>query len=364
LTKNGFPLIVFGLSDISGQLFPIAFMIVSHEETSDFSCFYSELNKLYQNIHGVSLSPDYILQDASRAEANGALAVFPSVKIRMCFFHVISNCKKREKLVDNFPQVAGEIKKMMLAYDYDEFSRIKNDIFAQWDTRGLHQFKEYFENQWVNGFFNTWQAYQTPIGYATSNNSAESMNSVIKRFTEHNAYDLIDFLKEILIKKLVTWAHKPKKFLTYRLPNAKTKSYSALLDVAKFAIDSRKEIATYRGNHKIYTIDLINKSCTCRYYYCYATCGHLYQASELYNVSLVKEYGNRPKSFVYRQNRGKSRDPGSINQLVAQNVALKKKMLSNNEKIKIINSDSIVELPNNVVLNKIQPTEIQTTFIN
>ena len=37
LCERGFPLLVFGISDISGQFFPIAFTILSHEQEDDFS---------------------------------------------------------------------------------------------------------------------------------------------------------------------------------------------------------------------------------------------------------------------------------------------------------------------------------------
>ena len=40
LLKNGFPLVVIGVSDIRGQFHPIAFCITSNEEEGDFTEFY------------------------------------------------------------------------------------------------------------------------------------------------------------------------------------------------------------------------------------------------------------------------------------------------------------------------------------
>ena len=40
LIRNGFPLIVFGVSDIQGSFPPIAFCVTSNEEVDDFTEFY------------------------------------------------------------------------------------------------------------------------------------------------------------------------------------------------------------------------------------------------------------------------------------------------------------------------------------
>ena len=43
ITRNKFPLVVFGRTDISRQLFPIVFMLTSHEDETDFTYFYIQL---------------------------------------------------------------------------------------------------------------------------------------------------------------------------------------------------------------------------------------------------------------------------------------------------------------------------------
>ena len=50
ITKNGFPLVVFGRSDINRQFRPIAFMLTSHEKECDYLFFYECLIQLAKNL--------------------------------------------------------------------------------------------------------------------------------------------------------------------------------------------------------------------------------------------------------------------------------------------------------------------------
>ena len=43
ITVNGFPLIVFGVSDLIGQFHPVSFMISSHETEKDFDYFFTSI---------------------------------------------------------------------------------------------------------------------------------------------------------------------------------------------------------------------------------------------------------------------------------------------------------------------------------
>ena len=43
ITIQGFPLVVFGVSDMHGRYHPIAFMLTSNEKPIEFSVFYEAL---------------------------------------------------------------------------------------------------------------------------------------------------------------------------------------------------------------------------------------------------------------------------------------------------------------------------------
>jgi hypothetical protein len=86
LCERGFPLIVFGLSDLAGLFFPIAFAIVSHEQEGDFTLFFQTLLMLRQHMNIVP-NINYLIQDACGASANTATKCLgPNIKILMYFF--------------------------------------------------------------------------------------------------------------------------------------------------------------------------------------------------------------------------------------------------------------------------------------
>lgn len=90
LVRNGFPVIVFGVSDIIGTFHPIAFCITSNEQEPDFTKFYEALIKLTNKLD-IEFEPEYIMQDACDASYNAAKAVKLPATILMCYFHVMYN---------------------------------------------------------------------------------------------------------------------------------------------------------------------------------------------------------------------------------------------------------------------------------
>ena len=90
VVKNRFPLDVFAVTDMHGQLHPIAFMLTSYETEYDFDQFYSGLIDLAEMLN-LSFDPTYIMQDATAASYNSAKKYFPNAIILMCFFHVMQN---------------------------------------------------------------------------------------------------------------------------------------------------------------------------------------------------------------------------------------------------------------------------------
>ena len=66
LIKNGFPVLIFGITDRVGQFDPIAYHITSHEEESDFVLFYEGLKNIASKLN-IKCSPDFIMQDAWNA---------------------------------------------------------------------------------------------------------------------------------------------------------------------------------------------------------------------------------------------------------------------------------------------------------
>ena len=72
ITTNGFPLLVYGISEQAGQFHPICLMITSHEKTKDFTLFYRGLVNLALELK-LEYDPDYIMQDACPASKKAIL---------------------------------------------------------------------------------------------------------------------------------------------------------------------------------------------------------------------------------------------------------------------------------------------------
>jgi hypothetical protein len=66
LCERGYPLLVFGLSDIFGQFYPIAFSIISYEQEQDFYRFFCTMADFCKQV-GVSPVITHLVQDASGA---------------------------------------------------------------------------------------------------------------------------------------------------------------------------------------------------------------------------------------------------------------------------------------------------------
>ena len=90
ITKNGFPLLVFGISDQAHRFHPIAFGIMSHEQEIDFEEFYKGLIDLSKKFY-IAFNPEYIMQDAWDASYKSAIKNFEDVNILMCWYHVMAN---------------------------------------------------------------------------------------------------------------------------------------------------------------------------------------------------------------------------------------------------------------------------------
>lgn len=95
LNHNRFPLMSFGVSDLSGHFHPVYFACLSHEKEEDFIWFFESLILLY-SFFNVSFRdiPKVIMIDAADASYNAVRKSFPNAKILMCYFHVKYNCKK------------------------------------------------------------------------------------------------------------------------------------------------------------------------------------------------------------------------------------------------------------------------------
>ena len=205
MTVQGYPLIVFGVTDIQGVFHPICFMLTSHETEIDFTTFY---NGLYRqcDLMGIEFEPEFVMQDAQESSYNAVKKLFPNVQVLMCYYHVCENIRKKAyPLLSNRDDVYDELKaavqEMHLSSTEEEFEALKlefNESFKRFP-----ELLSYMKTQWFEGKFCKWQIFRTLPGFATTNSNIESFNSVIKRdFTSRKRQSImnaINIINEIII---------------------------------------------------------------------------------------------------------------------------------------------------------------------
>ena len=256
------------------------------------------------------VSPCFIIQDASYAEANAAFAVFGStVTILMCWFHLVFNVKKHESLA----KVNQGLREMVrtdltrlhycLEYEYEPFKAI---VIHKWKSHPeLDDFVKYVIPQWFEGSFTNWHIWKSPPGFANTNNPMESFNKLIKAlFTNYEEQPLIAFIRIIIDHIIPFYSINTREFLFYRVPLKKTITLAKTLDTNKFEVaETTVNVCTFKGKEHTHTINFENKSCTCRWFMAFAVCAHLIAACDFYNHEL-KGY-RQAKVFVYKRKRGR-----------------------------------------------------------
>lgn len=93
ITREGFPMLVFGRSNLNRKIYPIAFGIVSNEEAYDFLHFFQSIKSLCR-FFNINFELNFLMQDAQSACSSAAKQVFPNVNILMCWFHLKQAVKK------------------------------------------------------------------------------------------------------------------------------------------------------------------------------------------------------------------------------------------------------------------------------
>ncbi|ETN14419.1 hypothetical protein PPTG_22120 [Phytophthora nicotianae INRA-310] len=92
-----------------------------------------------------------------------------------------------QKALKRFPShllaaVQSDIHDLHSTRTQASFLQMRDAVLRKWmeDSR-LLAFSQYMSAQWLYGPFSKWQAYATPIGFATTNDPVETFNAVIKR---------------------------------------------------------------------------------------------------------------------------------------------------------------------------------------
>lgn len=181
LNWQGFPLLLFGCTDLQRKFHPISFGCCTSETTEDFTFMFNAIKEGIRTHYSQAFEPKYLMADAAAAIANGAKAVFvqiPEITVIMCFAHVMANLEKQK--VDTMD---GKIKKEMLAdvssihraHDLPTYKKAIQLFLKKYEAHV--DFCDYMQKTWFNKYWYQGIRHFTP----GTNNALEGTNSVIKR---------------------------------------------------------------------------------------------------------------------------------------------------------------------------------------
>jgi hypothetical protein len=136
-----------------------------------------------------NLSGSYLMHDACNASANALKQVFPEMYFVVCYQSMTSAVEQQIQSFGVTLQntIHKDVDTLHFSRNYTEFCERVNTVTAKWEKLatdfdgGIVHFKSYFMNQWINSFFNLWQIYNTPPGFATTNQSINMMTSNVKK---------------------------------------------------------------------------------------------------------------------------------------------------------------------------------------
>ncbi|KAJ8552310.1 hypothetical protein ON010_g10235 [Phytophthora cinnamomi] len=194
LSDLGYPLITCGLSDSSRSYQLAAIFIVSRRTAKEYAMCLSAFVRVVKQIRPSSnLHIDAVMGDAEDAQLNGFQQVSPfdSATYLMCFFHVLYNVRKRTKHMQlkHRRAVMDGIVKIHYAESMNGYYALKDGILGEWkDIPELTKFTKYFKEQWFDSRYWWWQVSHTPIGSATTNNTCETFNAILKKYTGRRRY--------------------------------------------------------------------------------------------------------------------------------------------------------------------------------
>ena len=171
--------------------------MLSQETHQDIICFLIALANVAAHFN-IRLVITYLMIDAAPEEAKAIQSVFPSTVILMCWFHVKKNVREpkhggKAEFKPVYDELLKDCNYLHYSMSKEIFESRKLEVLTKWSApredgklfKALQIFKEYFIKQWLEPPLNNWQLFNTPPGFATTQNPEESFNKQVKLiFTE------------------------------------------------------------------------------------------------------------------------------------------------------------------------------------
>ena len=178
----------------------------------------------------------------------------------------------------------ADVTQLHYSTSFNNFTQNTNEVLKKWASNpSMDTFREYFVNQWLQGSFVNWQLFNTPPGYATTNNPEESFNKQIKEsYTEYKRLTILTACDKIcVLVKDYSLAQKSNSFALVASRNNKFIEASKTCQAQDFVLyNNNPNTLYYKSKHYI---TLLPRFCSCGWFLNYANCKHYIAACLLMN---------------------------------------------------------------------------------
>ncbi|RHY00709.1 hypothetical protein DYB37_009933 [Aphanomyces astaci] len=203
--KSGYPVFVFGYSDMAGSFHVLCICITSQRTHDDVAWLLKSLKKEFEDQLDFAWEPRLLMGDADKAQYLGMTTAMdqqlPEIEYLMCFYHVIKKCYERRTELTNeeWRDVSFDIYLLHMSASRVDLGDLMAVVHDKWATsRGLRKFRRYFFSQWLpynrayggtdDVRFWKWQVYHSPPGSSYTNNPTEHFNCELKDVRQLSYY--------------------------------------------------------------------------------------------------------------------------------------------------------------------------------
>jgi len=160
LNWHGFPVGVYGNTDMRRHFHPICISVCVNEKNTDFTFVLAQLKKKLNEVFEINYQPYACIADGAESISIGIKNVFGNVKRVMCFVHVMRNYEKKLcsiKSKEDRLEIDTNIKSVQLSHSTEVFNYLITLFFAKWRMKKdplVEAFLDYFDEQWVKSNVN------------------------------------------------------------------------------------------------------------------------------------------------------------------------------------------------------------------
>lgn len=180
ITVQGFPLLVFGCTDMERHFHPVGMMLSTYERTDDYEAMFSAVVSEIRDIPGAEIKPKVLMSDAAPAIRNGFHRVFPEDDVT---YAMSKNIHLRILIAESLIAME-DLYQLQLSYNdevFDDGSQIFVDKWIGLEPAFIANFETMYL-QW-NRFWYNGVSPRTP----ETNNALERFKREIKRnATQYN----------------------------------------------------------------------------------------------------------------------------------------------------------------------------------